>query len=155
MTIKQDNGTKGLLGLGQFGEAVKHELKDVNMIKHVREVIKSGNQVGCSQDLNLVMILRILTHAAVLGTRLRLRISFLLSSGIIAFSPLPTFSSPSINISELLEVTRRVALSCPRVWQSPSRSWLTVWAIILSWYVSAAFVYERKFTDLQLDPRRL
>lgn len=45
MTIKQADGSKGLLALGQFGDAVNVELKDLAMISKVRDVIASGDQV--------------------------------------------------------------------------------------------------------------
>lgn len=45
MTIKQADGSKGLLALGQFGDAVNAELKDLAMASKVRDVIASGDQV--------------------------------------------------------------------------------------------------------------
>lgn len=45
MTIKQPNGTNGLLAVGQFGDAVNAELKHAGLDKQVQQVIESKDQV--------------------------------------------------------------------------------------------------------------
>ncbi|ORY88758.1 hypothetical protein BCR35DRAFT_301080 [Leucosporidium creatinivorum] len=44
MTIRQPDGTQGLLALGQFGDAVNAELKGAGLAEKVDQVIASGNQ---------------------------------------------------------------------------------------------------------------
>lgn len=44
MTIHQKSGGIGLLGLGQFGDAVKSTLGPLDMMKHVEQAIKSNDQ---------------------------------------------------------------------------------------------------------------
>lgn len=44
MTIRQPDGSKGLLALGQFGDAAKEELRDLAMKVKVEQAIASGNQ---------------------------------------------------------------------------------------------------------------
>ncbi|KAK4048587.1 hypothetical protein OIO90_005757 [Microbotryomycetes sp. JL221] len=44
MTIHQSDGSRGLLALGQFGDAVKHELAAADLVAKVQAVVESGNR---------------------------------------------------------------------------------------------------------------
>ena len=44
MTIRQPDGSRGLLADGQFGDAVKAELRGLGLEHKVQQVIDSGNQ---------------------------------------------------------------------------------------------------------------
>ncbi|KAM0788095.1 hypothetical protein ACM66B_001264 [Microbotryomycetes sp. NB124-2] len=44
MTIVQRDGSRGLLALGQFGDAVKAELAPADLVKKVEQVIESGDR---------------------------------------------------------------------------------------------------------------
>lgn len=56
MTIKQVDGSRGLLALGQFGSAVDHELKGKEMRPLVEKAIASNNKVSVlSLSVSLVL----------------------------------------------------------------------------------------------------
>jgi indoleamine 2,3-dioxygenase len=46
MTIKQPDGSPGLLATGQFGDAVSSELRKLGLEKNVIQIINSGDQVS-------------------------------------------------------------------------------------------------------------
>ena len=46
MTIKQSDGSPGLLATGKFGEAVSSEIRKLGLEKDIIKVINSGDQVG-------------------------------------------------------------------------------------------------------------
>jgi indoleamine 2,3-dioxygenase len=45
MTIRQPNGSSGLLAKGQFGDAVTVELGKLGLDKEVKKVVDAGDQV--------------------------------------------------------------------------------------------------------------
>lgn len=55
MTIKQQDGTRGLLALGQFGDAVQHELKGQEMRPLVEKAIASNDKVSFLLLVSIVL----------------------------------------------------------------------------------------------------
>jgi hypothetical protein len=45
MTIRQSNGSPGLLAMGKFGDAVNVELGTLDLYKAVKKVVDAGDQV--------------------------------------------------------------------------------------------------------------
>jgi hypothetical protein len=45
MTIRQPNGSSGLLAKGQFGDAVNVELGKLDLDKMVKKIVDAGDQV--------------------------------------------------------------------------------------------------------------
>jgi indoleamine 2,3-dioxygenase len=46
MTLKQSDGSPGLLARGQFGDAVISELKTADLEKEISKIVKTGDQVN-------------------------------------------------------------------------------------------------------------
>ena len=97
MTIRQPDGSKGLLALGLLGETVKRELADGKMAKQVEKAIESNDQVRRSSSRIAFKSLTLLTRCD--------RFSSAHSSEITVSSLRRIFSSPSISPSELLAPT--------------------------------------------------
>jgi hypothetical protein len=53
MTIRQPNGSPGLLAKGQFGDAVNVELGKLGLDKEVKKAVDAGDQVRFSKRRNL------------------------------------------------------------------------------------------------------
>ena len=62
MTIRQPDGSKGLLARGVFGESVKRELADGKMTLEVQKAIQLKDQVRrTAQQLSIIRLTRLAT----------------------------------------------------------------------------------------------